>query len=335
MSYGIGFFVLKIRDNPYILINNVKTKGRKAMNNRFTEAASVLPQRIYSLLNRLSDEDKEALREIRLCADKPISCLTGECESPLYKYIDVTPQETVINSSELDECFKKICGYSVYSFAGEIPKGYITVAGGHRIGICGTAICEDERVVGVKNITSLNIRIAKEAKGCAEALADSLFKNGLCGVLVAGAPASGKTTILRDIARIISQMGQRVSVVDERGEIAAVSGGRVNNDLGGCCDILNAYPKGEGINIALRCLAPKVIICDEIGTKGEAEAIESSLNSGVHIIASAHGKSLDEIKKKTYISNLIAIGVFKYIVILNDKKVGAVKQIVGAESLCL
>ena len=171
---------------------------------------------------------------------------------------------------DIGECFLELCGNSVHSFAREISEGYITLPGGHRVGFCGTAVEQGGRLFTLKDISSLNIRFAREVRGCAEELCARAFSGGLCSLIVCGKPLSGKTTVLRDIARILGDT-RRVAVVDTRGEIAGVYGGVPALDIGENTDVLNGYSRGEGIMCALRSLSPEVIICDEIG--GDAEEI--------------------------------------------------------------
>ena len=150
---------------------------------------------------------------------------------------------------DIGECFLELCGNSVHSFAREISEGYITLPGGHRVGFCGTAVEQGGRLSTLKDISSLNIRFAREVRGCAEELCARAFSGGLCSLIVCGKPLSGKTTVLRDIARILGDT-RRVAVVDTRGEIAGVYGGVPALDIGENTDVLNGYSRGEGIMCA-------------------------------------------------------------------------------------
>lgn len=205
---------------------------------------------------------------------------------------------------DIGECFLELCGNSVHSFAREISEGYITLPGGHRVGFCGTAVEQGGRLSTLKDISSLNIRFAREVRGCAEELCARAFSGGLCSLIVCGKPLSGKTTVLRDIARILGDT-RRVAVVDTRGEIAGVYGGVPALDIGENTDVLNGYSRGEGIMCALRSLSPEVIICDEIG--GDAEEIRQCMNCGVKLIVSAHAGSIRELMSRPALQELLPL----------------------------
>lgn len=203
---------------------------------------------------------------------------------------------------EITECFHELCRNSVHSFAREIAEGYITLPGGHRVGFCGTAAAQDGKLAGLRDISSLNIRFAREVKGCAEELFAGAFADGLCSLIVAGKPLSGKTTVLRDLARILGE-SHRVCVIDSRGELAGVSGGVPALDVGENTDVLNGYSKSEGIMCALRSLSPDIIICDEIG--GDAAEVRQCMFCGVKLVVSAHAGSLAELHRRPGVSELL------------------------------
>lgn len=205
---------------------------------------------------------------------------------------------------DIAECFLELCRNSVHSYAREISEGYITLPGGHRVGFCGTAVEQEGKLSTLKDISSLNIRFAREVRGCAEELCSRAFRDGLCSLIVFGKPLCGKTTVLRDMARILGD-AHRVSIIDTRGEIAGVYGGVPALDIGENTDVLNGYSRGEGIMCALRSLAPEVIICDEIGS--DAEEIRQCMNCGVKIIVSAHAGSIAELLSRTALRELLPL----------------------------
>lgn len=205
---------------------------------------------------------------------------------------------------DISECFLELCRNSVHSYAREISEGYITLPGGHRVGFCGTAVEQCGRISTLKDISSLNIRFAREVRGCAEELCRLAFPDGLCSLIVCGKPLSGKTTVLRDMARILGE-SRRVAVVDSRGELAGVSGGTPALDVGENTDVLNGYSRGEGIMCALRSLSPEVIICDEIGS--DAEEVRQCMNCGVKLIASAHAGSIPELMGRPALRELLPL----------------------------
>ncbi|MDR2932911.1 MAG: stage III sporulation protein AA, partial [Oscillospiraceae bacterium] len=196
----------------------------------------------------------------------------------------------------------------------ELKNGYISLLGGHRAGICGTAVLSGGGISSIRDVTSINLRIARDIHGAATPIVERVLRGNLRGLLIVGAPSTGKTTVLRDLARQIStgRVGgyRKVAVIDERGELGAVYDGVPQNDLGPCCDVLSGYPKAEGILTAVRTLSPQIIICDEIGGEAEVSGMLDSVNCGVKIIASAHAASFAELLGRRQIRRLLEYGVF-------------------------
>lgn len=194
---------------------------------------------------------------------------------------------------EIGECVKSFCGHSLHSYEKELREGYITLKGGHRAGFCGTAVIKNGILDGVKDISCLNIRIAREVIGAGEALRDTVFDNNFRGLLLCGKPMSGKTTVLRDLCRIIGDR-RKLALIDGRSEIAATYEGVPQNDVGAFTDILNGYGKAEGIETAIRALSPEYIACDEITGLGDCERL--CLDSGVKMIFTLHSGSIEQAK---------------------------------------
>jgi len=210
--------------------------------------------------------------------------------------------------------------------------------GGHRAGICGSAVVEEGEIVNIKDISSINIRIARSLSGVADAFLKMMANKQIKGVLLAGPPSSGKTTILKDIAKQLAGgyygYNVKVAVVDERGELGAVYAGESKNDLGISCDVLDGYPKAQGMMQAIRCLSPDLIICDEIGTEQEARAVESCLNAGVRVIASVHAAGKEELRNRPSVRRLLATGAFDSIVLLKGRGApGVIKAVYRAADL--
>ena len=199
------------------------------------------------------------------------------------------------SAEELADCFAEICRYSVYSFEEEIAQGFITLDGGHRVGICGTAVTKNGVITSLKDISGLNIRIAHQVRGCADGLYDRAFSDGLHSLLLAGKPLSGKTTVLRDLARRLGER-HRVVLIDSRGELSASVRGTPSFEVGLNTDVLCGCEKSAGIMLAVRSLSPEVIICDEIGS--DEAAVEQAMFCGVKLIASAHADSLEQLKRR-------------------------------------
>ena len=301
----------------------------------FRSATKCLCSRIYSIVQDIPDSIKIKASEIRIRINKNIVINLYSGENFIINYND--SPFLIISEDDIYNTFKNICNYSVYSYQNQIKNGYITFKGGHRIGICGSAIISEGRISNIKNISSLNIRIAREIIGAS----DKIFKR-FCGkvggILFVGKPSSGKTTVLRDLARKLSIKNsdkplKKVSIIDERGEIGAVYHGVPQYDVG-LCDILDGYPKGEGILYAVRSLSPDFVICDEIGNGEDVMSILESVNSGVKFIASVHAGSIDEVLRRSQIKLLISSGVFEHIVLLeNDKYPGEIFKIYKVDDL--
>lgn len=292
---------------------------------KFENALKCLCPKLKSDLKDIPENIKSLATEIRLKVGK----------QPLIIYKNnnyfLNPSN-LISSEDISQCVKIMCNYSVYSFQEQLKEGFITINGGNRVGICGTAIIRDGNIEGIKNITSLNIRIAREFEGCSEKIFE-IIKNSNGGVLIAGPPGCGKTTILRDLSRIIStdkEFFKKVTVVDERMEIGSCFEGNIQMDIG-LSDILSGFPKGEGILRATRCLSPDVIVCDEIGSEKDALSILQSLNSGVRIIASVHARNKTELLGKPQIKKLLNSGAFENIIFMNNSEsLGSIKNICKA-----
>lgn len=295
--------------------------------NRFDQAAHGVCERLRSLLVKLPVQIKNDAQEIRLRAGKPVSVCCSK--STYFISQNGTPvcflKEGLALSDRIDleESFRNICCYSVYSHQHEIKNGYITMRGGHRAGICGTAVQNAGGVGGVRDISSINIRVARQIDGAADELFEKLGNKLNGGVLLAGPPSSGKTTLLRDMARQLAGGVRgdmkKVAVIDERGELAGTHQGFAQNDLGFCCDVLDGYPKGEGILQAIRSLSPEIIICDEMGGQADIAAVEEGLNAGVIMVASIHAGCIEELKRRKQAVRLLETGAFLNIVMLGDR----------------
>lgn len=290
---------------------------------RYMQAIGCLSTAIYKRLMPLSQRLCKSVQEIRLRVNRP---LTLVCPDVTYYVtsqggLTSTPIENtmlIVSRSDISDTFHNICNYSVYTRQNEIINGFVTIHGGHRAGICGTAVMCDGKITNIRDISSINVRIAREHRGCAKKLSDRL-ENLSGGVLICGAPCSGKTTVLRDLARIIStDMKRNVSLIDERGELAGTSSCVFQNDIG-FCDVFDGYKKSEAMLQAVRSMAPDIIMCDEIGSDDDIYAIEHSVNCGVLVIATVHAANETELRRKKNILSILKTGAFSKLVFLSSK----------------
>ena len=281
-----------------------------------TAKTAVLPLKTAERLIKLPDGIKRnELCELRLRMGRPatavmISGRSVTCSKPLTK-------------QDIEDCFGELCRYSVHSFKREIAEGYITLPEGHRAGFCGTAVIRGDGIETLRDISSINLRLAKEIKGCADGLYHAVFEKSLRSLLIVGAPLSGKTTVLRDLTRLLGER-HKVALIDSRNELAACHGGAPQLDVGLNTDVLRGYPRAEGMEIALSTLSPEKNICDEIG--GDISAIEQCIHCGVKLIATAHASSVEELSKRRDTAELI--GSFDCIAVLCGK--GQIAEIKGA-----
>ena len=276
----------------------------------FNKLISIFPENIYNTLDKLSETIKSEALEIRIRTQKNIIIILKN------SYINI---DLIVSSENLDFIFKKICNYCIYSFQNQIKNGYITFENGHRIGLAGSAVIEKNRIINIKNITSLNIRIAREFKECSRKIFN-IIKNNINGTLIVGAPMTGKTTILRDLARIFSvENQQKITIIDEKCEIASVYNNIPQFDIG-FSDILSGFPKNHGITMAIQTLSPDIIICDEIGNIKDYNLIKNILNSGIKLITTMHAHDEKELLNKHNINLLLKNNYFETVIFLKQIK---------------
>lgn len=282
---------------------------------RFYEAATLLPP-FGETLRSVPSGVAENACEIRLRAGRPI-VIESAAERYVCKRVTVLPDE-------LRECIKYFCDNSIYSAERELAEGRITLRGGHRAGFVGTAVIKGGEITAIKDISSIDLRIASERKGIAEKLMSlTAFERDLSGLLLLGPPMSAKTTMLRDYARLISGFA-RTCVVDENGELAAVYRGLPQNDVGLNCDILDMFPKEEGIMRAVRYMSPEYIVCDEIAS--EYKRLAECAGKGVKLVLTAHCGSMAEASRNVAVRTLVDAGAVNYIALLGSGgEIGKVK----------
>lgn len=281
---------------------------------------NILPTRIRAFM--LKEElDFDQLEEIRMRTGRPLLFRYGGKERTLLK-----SPVYVVQPEDIRETLQYASGYSLYAYEHEMGRGYMTTEGGHRIGMAGQAIREGEDVTSLKYISSINIRIAHQIVGCAEPYMEYLFdEDKLQNTLIISPPGCGKTTLLRDFIRQISDgseymKGISVGVVDERSEIGGSYMGMIQNDLGIRTDLLDACPKAEGMMMLIRSMSPRMIAVDEIGSEKELKAIRHALNCGCNILATVHGNSIEDVRKKPGFGEIFDERIFRRFVVLKAGK---------------
>ena len=257
---------------------------------------------------QIKPKDWIGLEELRCGYGSPMYLRYGERERELWPQAD---------TFLVEEILQRACHHSAYAYADTIRQGYITVEGGHRIGICGFGVTENNLVRTVKEPSSLNIRVAKQVFGCGERLVSEMHHS----TLLLGPPGSGKTTLLRDIVRLLSdKCSRRVGLADERGELSATVNGKAQLNVGLRTDVLVNVPKAEAIMMLLRTMNPNWIAVDEITAAEDIISIEQAAYCGVKLLATAHGDSLLDLKKRPLYRRLMETGVFQQIVVLKWDK---------------
>lgn len=306
---------------------------------------TILPSEVRDAIEALSSADRRLIEEIRLRVDQPIEVRSGGGAIPLQRKDTpdaLSARPLVLSSLQLDHILEQVTQFSMYAVEEELRRGFITMPGGHRVGVAGRVIvAEGGSVKSIRNVSSLNIRVAHAIPGIATPLRRTLANqaNGQpYSTLVISPPQCGKTTLVRDIAKqwsenqIVRQgRSANVVVIDERSEIAGCIDGVPQFDLGPRVDVLDACPKAEGMLMAIRSLSPDVIVTDEIGRADDAFAVLEALHSGVSVITTAHARSVDEWRRRPHMRDLFESGAFsRYIVLSRRRGPGTVEGVYDA-----
>lgn len=300
------------------------------------ELIKIFSKNIRDILGRVT-VDFNQVQEIRLRVHAPLLMVYNNREyyiTPSGKLSSYVAEAYLVSKNELRETMEYISNYSLYAFEEEMKQGFITIQGGHRIGIAGKTIVDDSGIKTMKFISFINVRLSHQVKGCSAPVLPYLYEDGeILHTLIISPPRCGKTTLLRDIIRQISNgsrenPGVTVGVIDERSEIGACYQGVPQNELGIRTDILDCCPKAKGMMMLIRTMSPRVIAVDEIGSREDLEAMEYVMNCGCKLIATVHGSSIEDLKQKPVLRKLVQERIFERYIILNNKgKIGNLDQI--------
>ena len=290
----------------------------------------ILPIRIRCMVEKLG-LDYAKLWEIRLRVNSPFILRYEDAEiyvSGQGQRVDNMKQAYIVTARDVNDTLECVCNHSLYAYEDEIRQGFVTVCGGHRVGVAGKIILDGTRIKCIRHISFLNIRVAHEIKGCCEPVLPYIYADGrLLSTLIVSAPCHGKTTLLRDMIRVVSDRGTTVGVVDERSEIAACYKGIPQNDMGMRTDVLDCCPKAAGMMMLVRTMAPELIAVDEIGGPSDVDAIFGVVNCGCRLLATAHGYSIDDVRERAGIRRLVENRIFDRYVVLGGERAGQVSDI--------
>lgn len=276
----------------------------------------LFPKELREILAAALNEDSKRTEEIRCRIGHPVAVLrSGRME-----------QLTTVNvtAAHLDYLIERATNASVHAYTEEIQNGYLFTSSGYRIGLCGTVYFSGQTIAGIRDITSVSIRIPHELRGCADGVYQKLVKNGFRSTWILSPPGCGKTTLLRELIRKLSESGLRIAVADERGEIAAINGRRAGFDLGSNTDVMTGGRKGECAMMLLRAMNPQVLAFDEITAKADLKAIKQAAGCGVELLATAHAADRTTLRSRSLYRKLLKDGIF-------EKAVWIQKSIRGRE----
>lgn len=284
-----------------------------------------LPEAVSKAYNALPEQEKKLITEVRLKSGGAVAitksvpyflCANGSL-------VQKSGHAIYISREEFAVIIDKMSQSSIYAAQNELKNGFLTLPGGHRVGICGRTVVEKDEIVSIADMSSLNIRIAREIIGAADAVLAHIITPDLpLNTLIISPPSCGKTTILRDLARQLG--GERycfkIGIADERNEISSMYKGCAQNNVGPLTDVYHNCPKGEGMLMLLRSMSPDIIITDEVSTRKDEEALFSLVNAGVKVICSAHGYDREDLLRRNLLSTLVEKNIFEKVIVLGKSK---------------
>ncbi len=312
-------------------------------NGKISEITKYMPKDIKQMLDGLPSKILEGIEEVRLRQGKPVMLYGDEKEYLLGvngQFTTDVKNSYICTYEDIKSAVNLITNYSLYSYEDDIRNGFVTVDGGHRVGICGKAVLEGGRVRTFKDISFINYRVARQVLGAADKVLRSIIQadGSIYNTLIISPPQCGKTTILRDMIRQLSNgiptmgiLGKKVGLVDERNEIAACSMGVPKNDVGIRTDVLDGCPKAEGILIMIRSMSPEIIATDEIGRSEDGAAVLDAINAGVKIITTIHGSDIEDFLRKPSLEKLHRNQFERYIVMSRRQGVGTIEVILDKD----
>ncbi len=281
----------------------------------------ILPVSIRDVLrDTILENSIEHLEEINIRVNKPLILKMSDVKGKNDLLTDI-----VISEQLLKEALGYISNFSMYAYEDEVREGFITIKGGHRIGITGKVVMEGNDIKTIKNISSLNIRIARQIKGCANEVLKEIMSGEIGNILIISPPCMGKTTLLREMVRVLSdRFRYKIGIVDERGEIAACHMGVPQNDIGQRCDVMDGCRKDKGIMMLVRSMSPDIIAVDELGGICDVEAVKMAGNYGGIVISTIHGNGISSIFEKKFMNDLLNDKFFKYFIVIGNNRIAKI-----------
>jgi len=306
-----------------------------------------IPTSLQNYLNDLGKKTWNKIEEIRLRKFRPLLISVGNKDLFVDSRGALSEDKdhaVVVSERIIGQTIKLLTQSSIYALEEELRRGYITMEGGHRVGIVGRVILDKGKIKSMKQISSLNMRISREIIGAADKILPYIIRpegNQIYNSLIVSPPGCGKTTLLRDLTRQLSNgsvqlnfRGFNIGVVDERSEIAGTFQGRTQHEVGIRTDILDASPKAEGMMLLIRSMSPEIIVTDELGNPEDLNAIHEVLNAGVKVLSTFHARDKDEVFNRKGFQELFSKNLFeRYIILCREPEVGTIKKVLDGQSL--